>query len=89
MEQLRQALAEPLQVLLDIPGVVQETTGLPIPRQALDTANVMRNLVAPDVEDASDADLVRRRFDELLNVDAGRRRRRVAGLPRGRGQAHP
>ena len=66
VEQLRQALAEPLQVLLDIPGVVQETTGLPIPRQALDTANVMRTLVAPDAEDASDSELVRRRFDELL-----------------------
>ncbi len=66
VEQLRRAVAEPLQALLDIPGVVQETTGLPIPRQALDTANVMRTLVAPDVEDASDAELVRRRFDELL-----------------------
>ena len=66
VEQLRRALAEPLQALLDIPGVVQETTGLPIPRQALDTANVMRTLVAPDAEDATDAELVRRRFDELI-----------------------
>lgn len=79
LEQLRRAVAEPLQALLDIPGVVQETTGLPIPRQALDTANVMRTLVAPDAEDASDADLVRRRFDELIE-----RSTRVgddAGLP--------
>lgn len=66
VEQLRRSVAEPLQALLDIPGVVRETTGLPIPRQALDTANVMRTLVAPDAEDASDAELVRRRFDELI-----------------------
>lgn len=66
VEQVRRALAEPLQALLDIPGVVQETTGLPIPRQALDTANVMRTLVAPADEDATDAELVRRRFDELI-----------------------
>lgn len=65
-EQLRRSLAEPLQALLDVPGVVRDTTGLPIPRQALDTANVMRTLVAPDVDDATDAELVRRRFDELL-----------------------
>lgn len=65
-DQVRRAIAEPLQALLDIPGAVQQTTGLPIPRQALDTANVMRTLVAPDVDDATDADLVRRRFDELI-----------------------
>lgn len=65
VEQIRRALAEPLQALLDVPGAAQEA-GLPIPRQALDTANVMRTLVAPDVDDATDADLVRRRFDELL-----------------------
>lgn len=79
VEQVRRALAEPLQALLDVPGVVQETTGLPIPRQALDTANVMRTLVAPAEDDATDADLVRRRFDELIE-----RSTRVgddAGLP--------
>ncbi len=65
-DQVRRAIAEPLQALLDIPGAVQQTTGLPIPRQALDTANVMRTLVAPDVDDATDAELVRRRFDELI-----------------------
>lgn len=66
VDQVRRAIAEPLQALLDIPGAVQQTTGLPIPRQALDTANVMRTLVAPDADDATDADLVRRRFDELI-----------------------
>lgn len=65
-DQVRRAIAEPLRALLDIPGAVQQTTGLPIPRQALDTANVMRTLVAPDVDDATDAELVRRRFDELI-----------------------
>lgn len=79
VEQLRRSLAEPLQAVLDIPGVVQQTTGLPIPRQALDTANVMRTLVAPDVDDASDADLVRRRFDELL--ERSTRVGEDAGLP--------
>lgn len=67
VEQVRRALAEPLQALLDVPGLVQETTGLPIPRQAIDTANVMRTLVAPDADDATDAELVRRRFDELID----------------------
>ena len=79
VEQLRRSLAEPLQALLDIPGVVQETTGLPIPRQALDTAHVMRTLVAPDVDDATDAELVRRRFDEL--IERSTRVGEDAGLP--------
>ncbi len=79
VEQLRRSLAEPLQALLDIPGVVQQTTGLPIPRQALDTANVMRTLVAPDVDDASDAELVRRRFEEL--IERSTRVGEDAGLP--------
>lgn len=65
-DQLRRALAEPLNALFEIPGAVQQTTGLPIPQQALDTANVFRALVAPDVEDATDGELVRRRFDDLL-----------------------
>jgi hypothetical protein len=63
-EQLRRALAEPLNALFEIPGAVHQTTGLPIPQQALDTANVFRALVAPDVEDATDGELVRRRNDD-------------------------
>lgn len=78
LERLRSTLAQPLEALLDLPEAVHTTTGLPVPRQALDTANVMRTLVAPD-EDASDADLVRRRFTDLL--DRSTRVDDDAGLP--------
>lgn len=78
LERLRHALAEPLEALLDLPETVHSTTGLPVPHQAVDTANVMRTLLASG-QDASDADLVRRRFTDLLE-----RSTRVdddAGLP--------
>ena len=70
VDQVRRALAEPLQALLDVPGVVQDTPGRALPRQALDTANVMRALVGPEAPDATDAQLVRRRFDELIERSA-------------------
>lgn len=78
LERLRHALAEPLEALLDLPETVHTTTGLPVPRPAMDTANVMRTLLAPD-EDATDADLVRRRFSDLL--DRSTRVDDDAGLP--------
>jgi hypothetical protein len=65
-DQVRRALAEPLEALLDLPEAVHDSTGFPIPRQAIDTANVMRTLVAPGEVSASDEELVRRRFDELI-----------------------